>query len=178
MPQIAISEGLFTRLQAHAVPLVDSIESVISRAVDSLDSAASNDTQANNKVVTFNGLNPPNLAYAKLTRVVLNGEVLPQAVIYWNNLMFRVIRYAALHAPAAQSLITVNSVQGSKDVSGFQYIQELGISVQGQNSNKAWDQIASIADKLKLPLEVEFVWEDKEKAAMPNVTGRFVMNIA
>ena len=37
MPDVHISDDLFKRLQDHAVPLVDTLEDVVARAVDALD---------------------------------------------------------------------------------------------------------------------------------------------
>lgn len=42
MPMVTISYELFKRLQRHAVPLVDTVEEVIERALDALDGADAN----------------------------------------------------------------------------------------------------------------------------------------
>jgi len=68
-------------------------------------------------------------------------------------------------------LLTVNFVHGKRESGGYKYIPDAGISVQGQDANAAWRQTYRLASSFGISVEVEFAWQDNEKAAMPNTAG-------
>jgi hypothetical protein len=69
-------------------------------------------------------------------------------------------------------LIVVNHVSGQKEDNGYKYLKELGLSVQGQNSNNAWKAIAHLAKSTGIKVEAGFYWSNHPKAARPNESGR------
>lgn len=53
---------------------------------------------------------------------------------------------------------------------------DVGLSVQGQDANGAWRAALHVAQQLRCPLKVTFIWRDnKDGAAFPGVTGQFSM---
>jgi len=176
---IEISDELFARMQAFAAPLVDTPETIISRALSALEAGnglARHDLGS--KTRSFNPAAPPSLAHTTPKRMVLAGRVLPRAETYWNTLMLEVIRRArdeGLTPNQLLSALSVNSVAGEKDLNGYKFLSDVGISVQGQDANSAWRQTYDLATTIGVAVEVEFVWQDTPKAAMPGVTGRFTV---
>ena len=88
-PQVNLERSTIERMKAHAEPLVDTYDTIINRALDALDAKKE---QASSRGV-LNPASPPNLAYATLKSVVLNGKQFTPAKTHWNTLMV-----AAVHA--------------------------------------------------------------------------------
>jgi hypothetical protein len=71
----------------------------------------------------------------------------------------------------------VPSVELSWD-EGYRFLSDIGISIQGQDSNGSWKGARHIAQKLGLQLSVTFKWREKEGAVFPGVTGRLAIAAA
>lgn len=178
-PNISLSENLFTRLQRHAVPFVDTPESVIARALDALEVGGKAPAPGREGPRHFNPAAPPNLSFTTPRKIILNGHTFPKDDRYWNTLLFACIKEAGVQGCPAQKIadmLVIPHSLGQKDGNGYVYIEEAGISVQGQSSNRAWKQAQIVASALNFSLEVEFVWQNTEKAAIPNGTGLFTIN--
>lgn len=169
------SDALFARLQSHAVPLVDTIDSVVERALDALEAAASEPLEASGTTVhSLNPAAPPNLAHTTPKAMFLDGKRLAKSETYWNTLMHEVIRTASKKGLSVQyilDLMVVPGALGEKTNNGYKYLPDVGISVQGQDANGAWKQAYHIAETLNIPVKVEFSWQNKKAAAMPNATA-------
>jgi hypothetical protein len=176
---IEISDELFARMQAFAAPLVDTPETIISRALAALESGAdTGPPHGGSKIRSFNPAVPPNLSHTTPKRMVLGGRPLPRSETYWNTLMLEVIRKAreeGLTPKQIHAALSVNSVVGEKDFNGYKFLPDVGISVQGQDANSAWRQTYELATTIGTAVEVEFVWQNNPKAAMPGMTGRFTV---
>jgi hypothetical protein len=180
VPSIELSPQTFARLQAHAVPLVDNIETVISRLIDSYEaregaSVALSATDTASKVRQFNPLSPPALTHTKVLAVEFCGRPLEHRQANWNGLLNAAVREAKAHAKSTselKQLVIIPFVEGQKTNEGYRFLSDAGISVQGQDANGAWNAACHIARKLGLALAVTFVWREKEGAAFPGVTGR------
>lgn len=173
--QIALPDNLFARLQAHAVPFVDTPISVIERALDALE-AGDEDAAKPNKsgIKSFNPAAAPNLAHSTPQKALVAGKSLSKGQVYWNPIMFAVIAEAAsmgVSTPDLLDLITVNCVEGCKEDHGYKYLESVGISVQGQDANAAWKQAYRIASSVGIEVDVTFAWQANEKAAMPSTVG-------
>ena len=70
-------------------------------------------------------------------------------------------------------LITVNKSARERHDTGFTFIKEADLSIQGQDANGAWRQTYVIASSIGIPLDVVFAWQNNPKAAMPNTVGSF-----
>jgi hypothetical protein len=180
MPRpVELSDTTFARLQKLATPLVDNIESVVAKLADFYEknnpsqSASSTETvQAERRPRPFLVASPPDLTHTKILSIKIGGSLLNKGT--WNGLLFELVRRAKPHfsnSADAQRLILVNFVHGKKEDEGYRFIPEVGLSVQGQDANSAWKGAFHIARQLGIPIEVEFLWRDKEGAAFPGVTG-------
>lgn len=181
MIPIQVSDQNFERLQRIAVPLVDSIDTVVARLLDSFETRE----HMNGKVPSnadrvllesqFSAEAPPTLKHTKLLSAELNGK--PIAEVNWNGLL----RAALISAKAStkdkealKRLIAVNFVFGRKEDEGFKYLPRLDISVQGQDAIDAWKGALHVAQQLRIPLTAAFVWRNKPAAFRPGETGRLV----
>jgi len=190
-PTIEITDEIFARLQKHAIPLVDTSLTVISRALDALEAGdedpvvptgtgtgtgtATAKTTATG-TQSFNPAAAPNLSHTTPRRAQVDGHALSKGETYWNPIMFAVITAAAKKGTSAEDLLdllTIPSVKGKKEGSGYRYLPGAGISVQGQDANNAWKQTYRVASSIGIHVQVVFVWQDTPKAAMPNITGSF-----
>ena len=83
-PPVDLNPTTFTRLQAHAVPLVDTIESVINRLLDAYETKGgapvptSDDGEASN-LRQFNPNTPPDLTHTKVLAIEFDGKRRPLA---------------------------------------------------------------------------------------------------
>ena len=175
---ITLPDELFARLQNHAIPLVDTPLSIIERAVDALEAGRESPASSDRKggIRSFTAAAVPNLAHTTPRKIVLAGRTLPKAETYWNPLMYAVILEAAKRGVGSadlQELLTVNTAAGRKEDNGYKYLEPAGISVQGQDANAAWKAAYRVASSIGIAIEVEFAWQDTEKAAMPNTLGSF-----
>lgn len=70
----------------------------------------------------------------------------------------------------------MNHTTGTKADNGYKVLEDVGLSVQGQDANDAWKQSYELLKALKLPAEVTFVWQDNPKAAFPTKPGKFLVS--
>ncbi|MGO9358735.1 MAG: T4SS efffector SepA family protein [Xanthobacteraceae bacterium] len=183
VPSVELSAQTFARLQAHAVPLVDNIETVIGRLIDFYESrdgapVPTTDDGAGGKVRQFNPLSPPSLTHTKVLAIEFCGRLLEHGQANWNGLLNAAVRTAKSRAKTAADLkqfVIIPYLDGQKTDEGYRYLPELGLSVQGQAANGAWKAACHIAQKLGLPLTVRFVWREKDGAAFPGITGQFTV---
>lgn len=179
-PSIDLSPATFTRLQAHAVPLVDTIESVVNRLLDAYEAKGGAPVlgadRGESTVRQFNPNTPPNLTHTKVLAIELNGKLLPRGETNWNGLLDAAIRTAKAKAKSSvdlKKLVIVNFVEGQKSDEGYRFLSDIGLSVQGQDANGAWKGACHVAQQLGCKLKATFIWRDKEGAAFPGITGQF-----
>lgn len=183
MPMIQLSEALFARAQSHAIPLVDDLESVISRAFDALEKFEKKKGQgvvasAPPPIQTYNPKTPPNLAFSQPVAIKIDGENVPHGQLYWNILMHRLIEKAVAGGYTGQrlkALMVVPSVLGAKEDHGYKHFAAAGISVQGQDANGAWKQAFHLAEHLGIKIEIVWQWQNNEKASLPGQKGTFIV---
>lgn len=182
MPHIEISPATFARLQRHAVPLVDTIDSVINKWGDAFENGHAVVAEPKPVVVppasrSFDAASPPDLTHTKVLSAKLDGASLAKGA-NWNGLLKQAIRLARKQAKSADDLkrlLIVNYVVGKKDDEGFEYLADADLSVQGQDAKGAWRGLAHIAQQLGIGVEVIFMWRHKDKAAFPGETGRLAV---
>lgn len=176
--QIAISLQTVARLKAHAEPLVDTFDTVINRAVDALENAnGKGATGTDGSIPLANPAAPPNLSFTTVRSIVMNGKRFAANEAYWNHLLFAVIREAkkSLSQEKVTELIVCNHVIGKKEKDGYKYLEDVGISVQGQDANGAWKAIYHIVQALNFSVDVVFKWQDNVKASAPGEHARFLI---
>lgn len=175
MLNVPLAPETIARLKKFAEPLVDNYDTVIIRALDALEAANSNTPAKEGAIRALNPAKPPNLAYTTVHSIIFNGKRFPPAETYWNHLLLAVIREAGKTFPPKKldELVICNHVMGQKEDNGYKYLEDAGISVQGQDANGAWKTIAHILFELKMPLEIEFSWQDNPKAVAPGEHAKF-----
>ncbi len=181
VPSVELSPQTFSRLQAHAIPLVDNIETVIARLIDFYEvrdgaPVSASADGAGGKIRQFNPVSPPSLTHTKVLAIEFRGRPMDHRHANWNGLLDEAVRVAKSGAKSAgdlKQLVIVPFVEGKKEDEGYRYLTDVGISVQGQDANGAWRAACHIAQKMGLALTATFVWREKEAAAFPGVTGRF-----
>lgn len=178
---VVLPDELTKKMQSVAIPLQDTFVSVIDRAVDALiekqhgsKGAAQPATVQTSGTVPYPPDAPPSLTFTKPIAVTLEGEVVPKQELYWNPLLFKVVGLAAskLKGPQLRQALLVNNVEGENLSSGFRYIPEAGVSVQGADANNAWKATMHLIKMAHLNIDVTFRWDTNEGAAHPGQVGR------
>jgi hypothetical protein len=179
MPNVNIPNPIFNRLQGKAVPLVDDLESVLTKLLDFWDQnhtsapAISADTPEDLTTKTYPADAPPDLTYTSVKSITLNGK--PFKDRYWNPMFFQVVALAAtkLGKDKVHSLMEGN--YSTEELKDYRHIPEANLYVQGRESNLCWRMIHKLAKAANISVAVEFFWQDKPTAAFPGHSGRFVM---
>jgi hypothetical protein len=180
-PSVDLTPTTFTRLQGHAVPLVDTIESVINRLLDAYEAkdgtpVPASDDGAVSNLRQFNPNTPPALTHTKVLAIEFCGKPLPRSEANWNGLLNAAIRLAKAKAKTSadlKKLVSVNFVEGKKSDEGYRFLSDIGLSVQGQDANGAWKGACHVVQQLGCKLTATFIWRDKDGAAFPGITGQF-----
>jgi hypothetical protein len=175
---IEIPESLYTRLQKHAIPFVDHTPvSVIERWADHFDAQLNG--RVDGKVAeaataeygtkTLNAMRPPDLFH---TRV--RGTFGSAPFSNWNDLVRIAHTEAFAKAKSFEELRTVSHAQvrkGNHSDSGYRFVPEIGISIQGVDANHAWTYSLQLAKYLQVPLRALIEWRHNAKAAHPGEAG-------
>ena len=177
--KLEIPESLFTRIQKHAIPFVDLTPvSVIERWADHFEgqkigtnghpSPRSTAPEVPGK--KFSPVNPPDLMH---TRCRGTFGTLPFRK--WNDLVRIAHTQAFAKAQSFDALRAVTHAQIRKGDhsgdSGYHFVSEIGISVQGVDANHAWQYALGLAQFLKTPIRVSVEWRHNDKAAFPGEMG-------
>jgi hypothetical protein len=178
---VKLSEETFARLQNLAVPLVDTIESVIKDLLDKQGPSIEPEPthpidKKGDGVPAYPATMPPDLTHTKLLSCSFNGvDLVPPS---WNGLLVAAIRAAHAKSPAEMKrLVGIPYVKGKED-EGYKHLADIDISYQGQDAKSAWKVAQHIAQKLGIEVTVDFAWRHKVGAAFPGQSGRMVAGIA
>ena len=176
MPQIAVEQSTFERLEQHARPFVDTPDSVIVRALDALDQSEPTlgPTQERSvEAMTFGPSGPlPDVKHTRMLAASIDGRPVKSN---WNNVLRHMLIRAKEHYGDFEQLrrrCAVNIVPRAKDDDGYRPLPEAGLSYQGVNANAAANAIVALAKDIGAALDVDFEWRDKEQAAHPGHRGR------
>ena len=115
----------------------------------------------------------PNLTHTKVLDASIGGQRITKP--NWNLLLDEMLRCAVKRVGAfekLQQLCPVNMVKGRKDDEGFDYLPDIDLSVQGQDSNGACRAVVMAAQGLGIALDIGFMWRHKENAAHPGERAR------
>jgi hypothetical protein len=178
MPDHSFSQTLFARLQTHAVPLVDTIDDVISRALDALEakvgaSGAGGVAPPTDEAKVFNSASPPSLKHTVPRSMSVDGVDIKKDV-YWNTLLLEVIRAAGKRGNSPEKILAqmrTPAKAGNHSGPGYRLVKEAGLSFQQLNSDRAWNEAYRLASKFGIPISVRWVWLEKDKAHMPGAIG-------
>ena len=148
MPQINVSPSLFTQLQGLAEPFVDTPETVIQRCVEfylsnatghKSTTKASEPSTSIDSYMSFPVDAAPDLTFTRPMSIELEGKTFDKGSLYWNPLLFEVVRMAGskgVKGDQLKQMLLCNYADGEADqTQGYRFIKEAGISVQGQAAN-------------------------------------------
>ncbi len=176
MPMVPLSDHTYQLLQQLAVPFVDNPESVIERLAKAELDRRGKQTDAPEpelQEIVLKPTNPPSLAHTRLLKAHVNGTALEKP--NWNKLLrqLHVVAKEKLGSfEALRAASAANIRRGQYSESGFEYVPEAEISVQGIEAKLAWLHALKLAEATDTSLSVEFEWRDKEGAAHPGRQGR------
>jgi hypothetical protein len=174
-PVVRISDLTFERLQKHAMPFVDTPETVISRILEFYESRGEqhSNTPKDRLYVTggeFDPDNHPSLHHARIIAAEFDGR----PASGWNELV-RVAHERAMEHfrtfEALRSASLSNISNGQRNAEGFHYAPEIDISIQYADANMAWRNALHLARKLSCAIRAEFEWRNKKGAALPGQSG-------
>jgi hypothetical protein len=180
---VVLPDPLVAKMQTVAVPFKDTPLSVIERAVDALIEKmhGSGGTQYRTATpgpsdgsVVYPAEAPPSLKFTKPLAITLEGKALPKNELYWNLLLFRVISLSAvkMDKQALRDALLVNYLDGKIEGSGYRYIPEGKLSVQGSDAINAWNATVFLVKAAGLKVDVMFRWGTQEGAANPGQVAR------
>lgn len=176
-----LSPATIERLQRHAKPFVDTVDTVVNRLLDAFEGGRladddESDVVTDGNIRDFSNQTPvPNLTHTKVLSAEFNRVKLSRAETTWNSLLNEAVCFAKKTAKSDDEfkrLVTVNWVKGKKEDGGYRYLPDVNVSVQGQDANAAWRGALHIARQSGCPIEVVFTWRMKEGSAHPGVTGK------
>jgi hypothetical protein len=176
MPEVTIQDSTFARLQRHAKPLIDTIDTVMNRALDALEQVAVPPVQENGGPTHERQIDPraiPNLTHTKVLDAAIEGEPLTRA--NWNTLLENMLRRAMKRVGTFDKLrqvCPVAMVKGRKVDEGYSHLADIDISVQGQDANSACRMAITTAQSLGMAVDIGFMWRHKDAAAYPGERAR------
>ena len=175
MPDITIEQATFERLQRHAQPLVDTVDAVVNRALDAMETSVCRQPKERLPAVERE-VDPdrlPDMTHTKVLAARLAAADIEKP--NWNRLLHRVLVLSmgqVENVNELQRLCPANMVCGSKTDEGYTHLPEIDISVQGLSANEACAALTVTARALGIGLEVAFMWRAKDGAAHPGERGR------
>lgn len=115
---------------------------------------------------------PDDLTHTK----ILEGWVGDDNAWSWNDLVYAVHKYALKYYGSFEALkkeTHSNISKGPLTERGYRYYPDIGISIQGEDSNDSWEKALYLARKIKVSrIEVAFEWRNKKGAVHPGQKGR------
>ena len=192
---IEVSQKTYDRLQQKAVPFEDTPDAVIIRLLN--ESAAKGDGSPplgvgliSNGGVAANiphlpggdldvdvaiddPFDPPSLKHTKVFRAEVDGREVAKAnwTIVRQSVVAIALGQANNNLRRLLEVCPMNAVDGIKKDEGYTYYENLGVSIQGQDANHAWQAAAAPARALGVSVKVWFQWRTKPDAAYPGKWG-------
>ena len=179
MPELVVLQSTFERLQRHARPLVDTVDSVINRALDALEQQDGQEVSDVKPVDVKRQIDPQSLPSMTHTRI-LDATVAGETVVHpsWNMLFKRVLIRAmdqVANFDELRRLCPVNLIEGREEGAGYQYLSELDVSYFNLPADKACGALVAVARSLDIGIEVTFKWLPKKGAERPGERAHLSM---
>lgn len=179
MPVIRLSDATFAELKTISTWFStktpgDTIDQLVREKLDELglerDQEEVLGASSADDVIRFT--KAPGLSFTRVLSAKIAGKVVPKA--NWANLLLQMIATIKGKGLSAEKLVAELQVPAKSRTytgEGFRYHDELGISIQGQSAQDAWKEVERLAQKWKVPVEVQFQWRQNEKAQHPGRSG-------
>jgi len=170
-PTIALSDETYSMLQALAQPLVDTSESVISKLAKAELERRGDSSQTVDEglqVIRLNPDSPKDLTHTRLLSAIVDSHPIHRPK--WNGVLeyLHILAHQRMGSFEAVRLATgANIREGKYEESGYKYITEADLSIQGVDANIAWDHSLRLARALGVPIELRLEWRNKESATHP-----------
>jgi len=179
MLSITLSDAAFEKLKTLAEPLVDTAESVITSLIDAEVDRRGISANGNGKVWSTKDhalrLNPDaheNLKHTRLISATVDSQPIHRPK--WNSLHEHIHVLGHKRLGSFEHLCQAsgaNLQQGRYEENGYKYVPEADLSIQGVDSNLAWNHSLGLARELRMPIKVTFEWRNKDGASRPGETG-------
>jgi hypothetical protein len=179
MPTITLSDVPFAELKSLAEPFVDTPESLIAALIHAevLRRGVSPNRNGHSQDASgdFLRLNPDrheSLAFTRVLSAAVNGRELNRPK--WNSLMNHVHVLGLSRLGSLDALRRATGAQlrqGRYEDEGYKYLHEADLSIQGVDSNGAWDHSLALARELRVPIRITFEWRNRDGAAHPGQRG-------
>lgn len=181
MPVIRISDATFVDLKSIATWLgaetpSKTIEKLVREKMDSLDlerdigEEQTEEAESGNHATFFEPA--PGLFFTRILSARMDGKTLEK--LNWAGLLLEIVKRVKSKGIASDRLaneVQVPAKTEPYEEEGYRYYPEVGISIQGQSAPDAWKEVSRLADKHRIPVEVEFQWRENEKAQHPGRVG-------
>jgi hypothetical protein len=178
-----LGADLINRLKKHAIPYedrtpVDTIRRILDQFEHDFDRGTVFTKGQNGTHEDISGTeqldvrNPPNLQH---TRV--RGTIGTRAFSNWNELLRIVHELAYEKAGSFEELQKMTAApirRGQHDDSGFSYLPNLGLSIQGVDANRAWEYSILLAKRIPVAIKAVVEWRHNDKAARPGDSALLV----
>ncbi len=181
MPVIRISDAAFADLKYIATWLeADTPSKAIDRLVrnemerlglgreeqpiSELAAPANNDVHSYDKA--------PGLSFTRVLFATVSSAHFSK--MNWATLLLELIRCVQKKGIVGDNLareIQIPSKVGRFEKNGFKFHPDIGLSIQGQSASDVWREVNRLANKHRIPVEVQFQWRDNDKAQHPGRTG-------
>ena len=182
MPVIRISDATFANLKSISTWMGDekpseTIDNLVREKmgeidiVDESEAAMSAEKTENDDVLS--GFNEtPSVTHTRILETFVDGNRYTK--INWNRLLLtaiEVIKDKGIKGRDLTDELQILTREGQYNDHGYTYYRDLGISVQGQSSNDAWQEVRRLAEKFRFPVKVKFQWREKKGAQYPGRVG-------
>ena len=114
----------------------------------------------------------PRLAFTRLRSASVGGKAVLNP--RWSSVLATVIAQVKAKGFEGEKLVRelrVPSRAAEYRGEGFTYHPDLGISIQGQSASDAWKEADRLAKKWRIPVTVEFRWQNNPKVLRRGQTG-------
>ena len=121
-------------------------------------------------ITPFDPDSHPDLTHTK----VLDAQFGNEKATTWMDLVYVAHKYALKQLGSFDALKKVspsNIFKGSLNERGYHDYKDVGISIQGQDSNDSWNNALQLAREANVSIEVPFQWRNKKGAARPGQSG-------
>ena len=116
-----------------------------------------------------NPFDPPSLKHTKVLRAEVADRQTSKAnwTTVRQSLVEIALRQRGYNLRQLLEICPVNAQEGAKADEGYTHYEDLGLSIQGQDANHAWQAAAALAQALRIPVKVWFQWRTKPDAKFP-----------
>lgn len=180
MPVVRINDATFVDLKLVSTWLgtntpSDTIDTLVREKMEALDlerdvEEGVNTVQNSSAPLAFE--KPPGLSFTRVIEASIGGERYTK--VNWARLLFKMIEIVKDKGVEGDDLVRELQVPTRADEyieEGYKYHSNLGISVQGQSAQDAWREVSRLAEKYRIPVEVQFQWRENKKAQHPGEVG-------